>query len=165
MLFRSALGLALRAAGQGLRIRIVQFLKPPSLDLGERAALDKAGLPIELEALDVEWDVTGSLLDPDVCAKAEAAISATLERLAMDGERQAYDVLILDEIVFCLAKGLTRIEDIRRLVHRTNRHVEILMTGRGATPELIDLADLVTEMKNIKHPFDKGLAARQGIEY
>ena len=75
------------------------------------------------------------------------------------------DLLILDEIVFCLAQGLTAIQDIERLIRRKNPHVEIVMTGRGATQELIDLADLVTEMKKIKHPFDKGLTARIGIEY
>ncbi len=74
-------------------------------------------------------------------------------------------MLILDEIVFCLAKGLARLADIKRIVDRRDPAVEIVMTGRGATKELLDLADLVTEMKNVKHPFDKGIDARRGIDY
>jgi cob(I)alamin adenosyltransferase len=67
--------------------------------------------------------------------------------------------------VYCVSKGLAKLEDIKTLVERRDSRVEIVMTGRGATPELIALADLVTEIKNIKHPFDKGIAARQGIEF
>jgi len=74
-------------------------------------------------------------------------------------------VLILDEIVFCLSKGLAKLEDIRSIIDRKAPGVEIVMTGRGATEELLDLADLVTEMKNVRHPFDKGLGARRGIDY
>ena len=74
-------------------------------------------------------------------------------------------MLILDEIVFCLSKGLAKLEDIKSLIDRKDPAVEIVMTGRGATRELIKMADLVTEMKNIKHPFDKGLPARRGIEF
>lgn len=159
----AALGLAVRAAGQGLRVRIVQFLKPPSLDLGERKALAEPGLAIRVEALDVEWDMAASPSDPDARARAGAAISAALERLR--AEARSWDVLVLDEIVFCLAKGLVRIEDLRALIQDRPPWVEIVMTGRAATPELIDLADLVTEMRDLKHPMHKGLGARPGIEY
>jgi len=98
-------------------------------------------------------------------AKARVAISEALERLAQTAEKKFYDCIILDEIVFCLSKGLAKLEDIKDLVKRKDPAVEIVMTGRGATKELIDMADLVTEMKNIKHPFDKGIEARQGIEF
>jgi cob(I)alamin adenosyltransferase len=74
-------------------------------------------------------------------------------------------VLILDEIVFCLSKGLAKLEDIKNIIDRRDPLVEIVMTGRSATRELIELADLVTEMKNIKHPFDNGIKARRGIEF
>ena len=74
-------------------------------------------------------------------------------------------MLILDEIVFCLSKGLAKLDDIKDLIERKNPSVEIVLTGRGASEELIALADLVTEMKNIKHPFEKGTAARRGIEF
>jgi cob(I)alamin adenosyltransferase len=73
--------------------------------------------------------------------------------------------LILDEIVYCLSKGLAKLEDIKNLIAKRDKHVELILTGRGATQGLLDLADLVTEMKNIKHPFDNGINARSGIEF
>jgi cob(I)alamin adenosyltransferase len=76
-----------------------------------------------------------------------------------------FDILILDEIIYCISKGLADVTDLKKLIAQRDPHVEIILTGRGATPELIALADLVTEMKNIKHPFDKGIDARQGIEF
>jgi cob(I)alamin adenosyltransferase len=79
--------------------------------------------------------------------------------------RKLYDVIILDEIVYCLSQGLARIEDVQVLIQKRDKYVEIVLTGRGATKELIALADLVTEMKNIKHPFDKGTSSRPGIEF
>ena len=88
-----------------------------------------------------------------------------LERIAQTAEKKFYDVIILDEIVYCLSKNLAKLEDIKNIIERKDRKVEIVMTGRNAPAELIELADLVTEMKNIKHPFDKGLSARRGIEY
>ena len=67
--------------------------------------------------------------------------------------------------MFCISKGLARLEDIKSIIDRKDPAVEVMLTGRGATKELIEMADLVTEMKKIKHPFDKGLPARRGIEF
>jgi cob(I)alamin adenosyltransferase len=161
----AAFGLALRAAGQGNKVLIYQFLKPPSLDIGERFALQLGAVRIRVEALDVEWDMAKSFEDPEQVAKAQAAISEALERLAETGEKRFYDVLILDEIVFCLSKGLAKLEDVKDVIDRRDRRVEIVLTGRGANKDLIALADLVTEMKNVKHPFDKGVSARRGVEF
>ena len=161
----AAFGLALRAAGQGNKVLIYQFLKPPSIDIGERFALQLGAVRIRTEALDVPWDMSKSLEDEIVVAKMQTAISEALERIAQTAEKKFYDVLILDEIVYCLSKGLAKLEDIKNIIDRRNPVVEIVMTGRGATRELIELADLVTEMKNIKHPFDNGLPARRGIEF
>jgi len=161
----AAFGLALRAAGQGNKVLIYQFLKPPDLDLGERFALQLGAVRIRVEALDVPWDMSKSLDDEDAVSQTRAAISQALDRLAQTAEKRFYDVLILDEIVFCLSKGLTKLEDIKNVIDRRNPAVEIVLTGRGATDELIAVADLVTEMKNIKHPLEKGLPARRGIEF
>ena len=161
----AALGLAIRAAGRGLKVVIHQFLKPPSLGTGERQALLAFADQIRMESQDVPWDLSTSLSDRRACAVMTTAVKQTLEQAGQLAEKGLCDVLILDEIVYCLAKGLIQIEDIRQLIDRKNPHVEIIMTGRGATSELVALADLVTEMKNIKHPFDKGLSARVGIEY
>ena len=161
----AAFGLALRAAGQGNKVLIYQFLKLPSLDIGERFALELGAVRIRTEALDVPWNMSKSFEDKKAVAQMQAAISEALERIAQTAEKRFYDVLILDEIVFCLSKDLAKLEDIKNIIDRRDPVVEIVMTGRGATRELIELADLVTEMKNIKHPFDKGLPARRGIEF
>jgi len=161
----AAFGLALRAAGQGHRVLIYQFLKPANLDIGERFALELGAVGIKVETLDVPWNVSRSLEDEKAVAQVQEAIGDTLNRIAQMAAKRLYDVLILDEIVFCLSKGLANMNDIRSIVNRRDPGVEIILTGRGATGELVELADLVTEMKNIKHPFDRGLPARQGIDY
>ena len=161
----AAFGLALRAAGQGNKVLIYQFLKPPSLDIGERFALQLGAVRIKVEALDIHWDMSKSFADTEKVAQIQAAISESLEKIAATGEKRFYDLLILDEIVFCLSKGLAKLEDIKNIIDRKDPAVEVVLTGRGATQKLIALADLVTEMKNIKHPFDKGLSARRGIEF
>jgi cob(I)alamin adenosyltransferase len=157
----AALGLALRAAGQGNKILIFQFLKPYSLDTGERLALKVGIAGITLESLDEPWDISKSLNDPQAVARIKTAIKSTLAT----AQKRFYDALILDEIVFCLSKGLAELEDIKKLIETKHPAVEIVLTGRGATPELIEMADLVTEMKSIKHPLDKGIGARRGIEF
>jgi len=161
----AAFGLAVRAAGRGGKVLIYQFLKPTSLELGERIAIEKSGLGITVDCLNTSWDMFKSLEDGDMFAKTGIAISHELERISRLAEDKVYDCIILDEIVFCVARGLAKIEDIRKLIAGRDGSVEIVMTGRGASDELIELADLVTEMKNIKHPFDKGIYARKGIEY
>jgi cob(I)alamin adenosyltransferase len=161
----AAFGLALRAAGQNHKVIIYQFLKPPSLDIGERFALQLGAVRIRLEALDVEWDMKKAFDDEKHLAEVKAAIAEAIERLTQTAEKKFYDVLILDEIVFCLSKGLVSLEKIKDLIDRRHPAVEIVLTGRGATDELIAMADLVTEMKNIRHPFDKGTPARRGIEF
>ena len=161
----AAFGLALRAAGQGNKVLIYQFLKPPSLDIGERFALQLGAVRIRVESLDIPWDMSASFEDSETFAQTQAAISEALDRIAQTGEKRFYDCLILDEIVFCLSKGLAKLEDIKNIIDRRDPAVEIVLTGRGATEELMALADLVTEMKKIKHPFDKGISARRGIEF
>ena len=161
----AAFGLALRAAGQGNKVLIYQFLKPATQDIGERFALQLGAVRIRVEAFDTPWDMAKSFDNKQQVADTQAAISKVLERIAETAEKAFYDCVILDEIVFCLSKGLAKFEDIKNIIDRKDPAVEIVLTGRGATKELTALADLVTEMKNIKHPFDKGIPARRGIEW
>lgn len=161
----AAFGLALRAAGRGNSVLIFQFLKPPTLELGERMAMERSELPIRVESLEAQWHLFRSLRSERDVAVAAAAVEDALVHLTTLAAGRAYDVMILDEIVFCVSMGLAKFEDIRRLVEQKAAAVELILTGRGATPELIELADLVTEMKKVKHPFDKGVNARPGIEY
>ncbi len=161
----AAFGLALRAAGQGNKVLVYQFLKPASLDVGERFALQLGAVRIRVEALEEDWDMAASFGDEQAVTRTRAAIGDVLEKLAETAEKRFYDVLILDEIVFCLAHDLASLADIKRVIERRDPAVEIVLTGRGASAELVELADLVTEMRNIKHPFDRGVDARRGIDF
>lgn len=161
----AAFGQALRAAGQGNRVLIYQFLKPPSLDIGECFALRPGAVRVKVEALDVPWDMAKSFEDKQTVSSVQAEIKKILAKLAQTAEKKIYDVLVLDEIIFCISKNLAKFDDVMRIIKNRASGVEIIMTGRGATKELIEIADLVTEMKSIKHPFDKGIGARKGIEF
>jgi len=175
----AALGLALRAAGQGNNVLIYQFLKPASLRLGERLALRTANLPITMDTLDAKWDITASEGNPADVAAAKAAIAKALEKLTEIVRKGDYDVVILDEIVYCLSKGLAEFEVVKRLIKSKHSRCELVLTGRGASESLIELADLVTEMKLRKHPYESqprehhkrpkkhpgGLPGRKGIEF
>jgi cob(I)alamin adenosyltransferase len=163
----AAFGLALRAAGQGHKVLIFQFLKPTSLDIGERKAL--SSFPsITIETLDADWDMAKSRLRqkaPRFILGVKKAIHDSLEMLSDLAAQRQYDVIILDEIVYCLSKGLAALEDIKDLIEKRDKHVELILTGRGAKQELLELADLVSEIRSIKHPFEKGISARRGIEF
>jgi len=161
----AAIGLAVRAAGAGNKVLICQFLKPSSLKLGERKALAALSDNITIESPNAEWDMQKSLEDAETVAAVKEAISNALKDVAAAAKNKSYDCIVLDEIVFCLSKGLAELDDIKKIVVEKDDGVEVVMTGRGASDELIELADLVTEMKNIKHPFAKGINARRGIEY
>ena len=161
----AAFGLALRAAGQGNKVLIYQFLKPPSLDVGERFALQLGAVRVRVEALEEDWDMAASFDDEEAVARTRAAIRDVLAKLTETAEKRFYDVLILDEIVFCLAHDLAALEDVKRLIEQRDPAVEIVLTGRDAPVELVEMADLVTEMKKIKHPFEEGVGARRGIDY
>jgi cob(I)alamin adenosyltransferase len=161
----SALGLALRAAGWGNKTIIYQFLKPPALKLGERKAIAQTALPIKIEPVYIEWDMAKSFEDKTAVENAKKEIGEICEKIAAQAKQKTYDVIILDEIVFCLTKKLACLKWIKNIIESKDNLVEIIMTGRGATKEIIKLADLVTEMKEIKHPFEKGIKARKGIEF
>ena len=160
----AAFGLALRAAGHEYKVLICQFLTPPALDIGERKALKSAD-GITVEVVDWPWDMEKSLHDKNHVEKMRDCIKQTLSSIARRVAKKMYDVIILDEIVFCLDKKLADLTDIKNIIENKKDGVEIVMTGRGANKELIDLADLVTEMKSVKHPFEKGISARKGIEF
>ncbi len=161
----AALGLALRAAGQGKKVLIYQFLKPKSLKTGERLVIKSAKIPIKIKTPDMSWDMAKAFGNKKIIRTAKSVISKILMEIAGLAEKKSCDLLILDEIVFCLSTGLAKLEDIKKIIDNKDPAVEIVLTGRGATAELIKLADLVTEMKKIKHPFDKGIPARRGIEF
>jgi cob(I)alamin adenosyltransferase len=161
----AAFGQALRAAGHGNKVLIYQFLKPASLHVGERLALKSAKIGIVVESPGIPWDMAKSFHDEQMTTRARSEISVALKKIAKCAKERTYDLLILDEIVFCLSKRLAKLKDVRTIIENRDPLVEIILTGRNATCDLIALADLVTEMKNVKHPLDKGQSARKGIDF
>jgi cob(I)alamin adenosyltransferase len=154
----AALGLAVRAAGQGLRVHIVQFMK--GVPYGELSAL--ACLPnITIKQFGhPEW-VDPKAVTPEDCARAEEALADGTEAM-LSGQ---YDLVILDEVNVAVAWGLLPVEKVVEMITTRPANVELVLTGRGARPEIVDLADLVTEMREIKHPYQKGMTSRRGIEF
>jgi cob(I)alamin adenosyltransferase len=161
----AAFGLALRAAGWGNKVIIYQFLKPASLKLGERRAVSKSKLPIKIVPFKIEWNMKKSLNDGSAVEKTKQKIAGLLEKIKSQAKNREYDIIILDEIVFCMTVKLVAFDLIKDLIKSKAKQVELILTGRGASKKLIKLADLVTEMKSIKHPYKENVNARKGIEY
>lgn len=161
----AAFGLALRAAGHGARVLIYQFLKPADLELGERGFMNAHCEGITIRWLDEPWDMFRSMHDTEQMDRVRTAIHRAIQELQTAAHERYYDVIVLDEIIFCLNQNLAAVEDVKQLIQNRDPQVELVLTGRGATQEMIDMADLVTEMRPIKHPYDKGITARKGIEY
>ena len=154
----AAFGLAMRAAGRGLGVLIVQFLKP-SDGYGEQVACNRMG-NITLVPMGLDHFVSKKPSDADIEAAHKALRRS--EELICSGR---YDVAVLDESINAVRLGLITSQELIESLERRPDHVEIVLTGRGMTPNLEEYADLVTEMRLVKHPFDKGIGARKGIEY
>jgi cob(I)alamin adenosyltransferase len=155
----AAFGLALRAAGRGLRVYIIQFIKG-GFDYGELYVVDK--IPnLMLRAFGRGKFITAKPPDKEDVELAEQAFSLG-EEIVEGGE---YDVVIMDEINVALDLKLIRLEKVLELIRRKPKHVELVLTGRYAPEEIIEVADLVTEMREVKHPFNKGDQSRRGIEF
>jgi cob(I)alamin adenosyltransferase len=155
----AAFGLALRAAGRGLRVYIVQFIKG-GFDYGEMYVVDKVP-NVTLKAFGRGKFVTAKPPDREDIKLAKEALEFA-RKVVKSGE---CDVVILDEINVALSLGLIGLGDVLMLIKARPVHVELVLTGRSAPEEIVQLADLVTEMKEVKHPYSKGLPARKGIEY
>lgn len=154
----AAFGVALRAIGRGLKVYMIQFIKG-GFDYGELYIVDSLS-NFKLAAFGRGKFIKGSPTEADLEQAREAF--QTAREVVNGGE---YDVVILDEINVALYLGLVQIDDVIDLIKGKPRHVELILTGRYAPQEILDLADLVTEMREIKHPFNKGVLARRGIEY
>ncbi len=155
----AAFGLALRAVGRGLRVCMVQFIKG-GFDYGELYVID--GLPnFTLKAFGRGKFITESPPSVEDVDIAEDAFNAA-KQAVLGGE---YDVVILDEINVAVKLDLVDEKDVLDLIKKKPKQVELVLTGRYATKKIIETADLVTEFKKVKHPFDAGYPARKGIEF
>ncbi len=154
----AALGLSLRASGRGLNVLFLQFLKPDA-GYGEQMAcaeLDR----ITVISMGLSHFVGKNPKQPDIDAAHEALRKS--EELIGTGK---YDLAVLDEAMNAVRLGLITSQELIESLKKRPAHVEIVLTGRGLTHELEEYADLITEMKLIKHPMDKGIDARKGIEF
>jgi cob(I)alamin adenosyltransferase len=156
----AALGLALRAAGAGLRTIIIQFMKGQHY-----SELDAVKLLNDM----IKIEQYGS---PEFCGPDEESIEEhhRLARNAIARSREAivddnFDIVILDEIVTAYLFKLVTLDEIVELINNRDRHIELILTGRGAPKSLYKYCDLVTEMKEGKHYYNEGVQARLGIEH
>ena len=153
----AALGLALRAAGQKMKVIIIQFVKGDAT-CGEHLIAAKYHL-FEI----VQLNTGNSFVQtPEELRPITEQTLAFTQKILIDGN---YDLVILDEIFVAVNKGLITISQVIDLMKKKPEKVELILTGRGAPKEVIQRADLVTEMVAVKHPFTKGVTARKGIEY
>ena len=152
----AALGLALRAAGRGLRVCFIQFCKGETS--GEHLFIDK------YPAFELLHPGAGNIFtSPEPQLKREAQETLILAENKIVGGQ--YDLVVMDEVNIAVYRGFLTIEQVLTVLDKKPATLELVLTGRYAPVDLVKRADLVTEMLAIKHPFDQGLPARSGIEY
>ncbi len=156
----AAFGLALRAAGQGLSVLIIQFMKGQE-NIGEINALIKFRLPIKIKRFGREGFVHSRTCEPlDICI-AEQGLDYFRNALSLS----EYDLIILDEILVAIDFGLIKEADLSEILLGRPSNLHVVLTGRSAPKRIVNMADLVTDMKELKHPYNAGIKAQAGIEY
>lgn len=157
----AAMGLAVRAAGYGQKVAVIQFVK--MWFTGEKKSLEDLGIDFWQMGQGF-YQILGDKKDPEAHKQAAQEALGHAAELMKAGK---YSVLVLDEVIGCEVGGLLGPGSIRDFLAKKPANLDIVLTGRHAdTIEgLIDMADLVTEMRNIKHPFDSGILAKKGIDY
>jgi cob(I)alamin adenosyltransferase len=151
------LGLALRAAGAGLKVFIGQFIKMG--DYSEIKALERFPDLIRVEQFGLGRFVGGKPSAADI-----AAARSGMQRVREVMSSGEFQMLILEEANVAAKYGLIPVQELLRMIIEKPEDMEMVITGRGASPRIIEAADLVTEMKEVKHYFEKGVRARIGIE-
>jgi cob(I)alamin adenosyltransferase len=154
----AALGLALRASGAGLRSIIIQFMK--GRDCSEHAAVRLLEGMVSIE----RYGSGRFFKSTDDIEEHRRYAQRGIDRAHEVLREGSYSLVILDEIVTAASSGIISFDEIFALISEKPGTVELILTGRGANEELIKRGDLVTEMKKIKHYYDEGIGARQGIE-
>jgi cob(I)alamin adenosyltransferase len=153
----AAFGLALRAHGRGKAVKIFQFMKVPTARFGEHRAFEQLGVPVEGLGDGFSWK------------SRDLAHSAQLARAGWDRARAAilggeFFLVVLDELTYPLLYGWVPLDEVLATLRTRPREVHVAITGRRCPPELIELADTVTEMTKVKHAFNAGVPAQRGIE-
>jgi len=155
----AALGVALRAAGYDFKVSMIQFIKgkwrPGEVRVASRLAPNFEIIPMGLGftwlSKDIERDKT----------EAQNGWRLAKEKISSD----SYDIVILDELTHAISHGFIPVGDVVQTLKNKREMLHVIITGRDAPKEIIEIADLVTEMRLIKHPYEKGVIAQRGIEF
>jgi cob(I)alamin adenosyltransferase len=159
----ASVGLAVRAAGHGLKVLFVQFFKEDSAPSGEKEFFRREGTGIELLRSNCRHPMfTGGATDMAFVKKSVLDTYALAKKKAGGG---GVDLLVLDEIMSAINGGWVEISDLLDFLDNRPEGLEVVLTGRNAPVELVRGADYVTEMLKIKHPYDAGVPARKGIDF
>ena len=154
----AALGVTMRAWGRGWKVCWLQFIKAQSSHFGEMRAAERMGIEMIPLGDGFTW------LSKDI--EKDKALARECWRLAREKIDSAqYDLVVLDEITYPLTYGWLDVDEVLGALRGRPSDVDIIMTGRDALPELLEFADLVTEMTEVKHPFQRGIKAQPGIDY
>jgi cob(I)alamin adenosyltransferase len=169
----AAFGLALRAWNAGLPIGVFQFVKSAKWRIGEETALKSLdamyeqtgqGAPVAWHKMGEGWSWLQKDLHSDPAMQAENA-RVGWERIKQDLAAEAYRLYVLDEFTYPMAWGWVDTAEVVEVLRARPGNQHVIITGRNAAPELLDAADLVTEMTKVKHPMDAGQKGQRGIEW
>lgn len=154
----AAMGTVLRAVGRGWRVHVIQFIKSGRWRVGEEKVAQDLG---------VEWSSGGDgfTWESEDLDQSEALARAAWRTAAEQISSGVYHLVILDEITYAMTWGWIPSEEVVRVIRDRPRHVNVIATGRDAPTELLDVADTVTEMRKVRHAYDRGVQARRGIDY
>ena len=154
----ASFGLALRAVGNELTVLVIQFMKGPEMTGERRAARHLPGMEVRPMGRD------GLLHPGDIMERDRTLATEALESVVSEMTEGRWDMLILDELNTACALGLVPVERVLQLMDLKPDGMELVLTGRGAPEKVVEKADLVTEMREIKHYYQQGVQAREGIE-
>jgi cob(I)alamin adenosyltransferase len=154
----AAFGVVMRALAQEWRVGVIQFLKSDDWQTGEEAMFRRLGVEWIKGGDGFTWQHPGS-------EGSRAKALAAWQRAASELARGYFQLLVLDEITLPLSFGWIEEDEVLQAVRDRANGVNVILTGRRAPAALLDIADTVTEMKSIRHPFDRGVVARAGIDY
>lgn len=154
----AALGTLLRAWGRGYSVCMLQFIKSTTSNYGENRAAKKIGIEIVALGGGFTW------LSKDI-EKDKALARELWEQCKAKIASGEYDIVALDEFTYPLAYGWLPVDEVIAFLRERPKRTHVIITGRDAPQELIDFADLVTEMREVKHPFQQGIKAQPGIEF
>ena len=160
----ASMGLMLRALGCGLKVYYLRLVKP-RWKTGELAICSELHPNLTFKNVEQDWILSKSRHIPEHVTAMQTALAAEMDSLEATMVSGEYDLVIVDEINYCIHRDLIPLERAIQLVDKRPENVELVFTGRYAPEVLIERAGVVTEMRKIKHHFDQGVTARRGIEF